>query len=488
MTGPIVDVHCHNFNADDLPVQGFVRHVALHDSVISPAVAGLLDVIVQGGAPGYAEEKPRLDALLGAGGFSGELEGAVAAPPTADPLGQLEREVDTELLDLQARNPDLALRAAQDLAADDVRAAVGEEEGPIDLARSLRRGVKWAKLFTKSRLDLTGVLTSTYPEVELFCPMLVDLGAALGDSAKTTIRQQVILQEKISRLSMLRLLPWPSSARIHPFVGFDPRHEVRSRRVGDIETPLDVAKDAVHRFGFVGVKVYPPMGFRPINNVPVGDVTATEAAELNDVLADLYTWCETEQVPITAHCNDTNYASTTYEDAGLAGPAGWIEVLEKYPGLHLNLGHFGGANKVEQSDAWIYQIAEAAAPNNFLFADTGNHKIYDRAVSQPYLNRLQKMFGATQCETMRKRLMYGTDWFMLAIYPDWEKYLPTYRDLYRAKFDEAATDAFLGGNALCFLGFGDPRNQNNRRLWQRYKKYAPNQMPDWLCRPTPDSI
>ncbi|WP_185445123.1 amidohydrolase family protein [Kribbella qitaiheensis] len=487
MTTPIVDVHCHNFNADDLPVRGFVQHVALHDSVISPAVAGLLDVIVQQGAPGYAEEKPRLDSLLGSSTFDDALEGVLPAPPTVDPLDQLEREVDAELVELQARNPELAFRAAQDLAADDVRAA-GDEEGPIDLARALRRGVKWAKLFTKSRLDLAGVLTSTYPDVDLFCPMLVDLGAALGDSAKTTIRQQVILQEKISRLSMLGLLPWRTGARIHPFVGFDPRHEVRARRARDIETPLDVAKDAVHRFGFVGVKVYPPMGFRPINNVPVGDVNAAEAAELNEVLADLYSWCETEQVPITAHCNNSQYASTAYEQAGLAGPGGWIEALEKYEGLHLNLGHFGGANPAEQQSAWIYQIAAAATRFDFLFADTGNHKIYDKGISQPYLNRLQKMFSDNTTRTMQRRLMYGTDWFMLAIYPDWEKFLSTYRDLYRAKFDAAATDAFLGGNALRFLGFGDPTNKNNRRLWQRYQTYAPNQLPDWLAEPTPETV
>jgi predicted TIM-barrel fold metal-dependent hydrolase len=486
MTGPIVDIHCHNFNADDLPVRGFVQHVALHDSAISPAVAALLDVIVQRGAPGYAEEKARLDALLGSSTFDDALEGVVPAMPVVDPLEQLEREVDAELLALKVRNPELAFRAAQDLAAEDARAAGGEEEGLIDLGRSLRRGVKWAKLFTKSRLDLAAVLTSTYPEVDLFCPMLVDLGAALGDSAKTTIRQQVILQEKISRLSMLGLLPWRTDARIHPFVGFDPRHEVRSRRAGDIETPLDVAKDAVHRFGFVGVKVYPPMGFRPINNVQVGEVSAAEAAELNEVLADLYAWCEAEQVPITAHCNNSNYASTVYEDAGLAGPAGWIEVLDKYEGLHLNLGHFGGAHAVEQAGAWIYQIAAAAVPANFLFADTGNHKIYDKAVAQPYLNRLQQVFRQTG--TMQQRLMYGTDWFMLAIFPDWEKFLSTYRDLYRAKFDEAETDAFLGGNALRFLGFGDPANENNRRLWQRYQTYAPNQVPGWLAEPTPDSI
>jgi len=483
MTAPIVDIHCHTFNADDLPVQGFIQHVALHDADFSPAVARLLDVIVQAGAPGYAVEKARLDALLGTGSFDDALEGVVAVvPPTVDPLDQLEREVDAELLDLQLRNPELVLRASRDIALRDAHDS-GTEEGLLDLGSALRRGVKWARMFTKSRLDLTGVLTRSYPEVDLFCPIIVDLGTSLGVKAPTTIRQQVILQEKISRLSMLGRLPWSTTARIHPFVGFDPRHEVRARWAHDIETPLDVAKDAVQRFGFVGIKVYPPMGFRPINNTSVGDVTAAEAKELDTVLAELYSWCETEHVPITTHCNDSQYASPSYKDAGLAAPRGWAEVLERYGGLHLNLGHFGGANSRETSTAWIYQIAVAAGRFGFLFADVGNHRIYDQSLSKLYIDRLHEIFADDATKVMRGRLMYGTDWFMLAGNPDWESFMTTYRRLYHARFGASATADFMGGNALRFLGFGDRDNRNNRRLWQRYQTYAPQRTPDWLGKP-----
>ncbi|GAA1553078.1 hypothetical protein GCM10009789_03260 [Kribbella sancticallisti] len=485
MTGPVVDIHCHNFNADDLPVRGFVQHVAMHDSTMSPALAGLLDVVIQGGAPGYAAEKSRLDALLGTSIFDDGMAGVVPTPRSVDPLEQLEVEVDAAVIELQQRNPELARRAALDLAHDDARTA-RLDEGLFDLGSALRRGVKWAKLFTKSRLDLAGVLTSSYPDVDLFCPILVDLGASLGDRAKTTIRQQVILQEQISRLSMLGSLPWQTSARIHPFVGFDPRHEVRARRAHDIETPLNVAMEAVERFGFVGVKVYPPMGFRPINNTAVGDMTAAEAAALDEVLDEFYQWCVAEHVPITAHCNDSQYASTAYQKAGLAGPGGWIEVLEKYDGLHLNLGHFGGANPAEKSDAWIWQIAAATARFEFLFADVGNHKIYDSKLSKPYLNRLHKMFEDEPTKAMQDRLMYGSDWFMLALHPEWEKFLPTYRDLYREKLGTSLTEGFMGGNALRFLGFGDRDNKNNRRLWRRYRKYAPARIPDWLPEPASD--
>ncbi|MGW6281326.1 amidohydrolase family protein [Kribbella sp. NPDC055071] len=476
---PVVDVHCHNFNADDLPVRGFVRHVGLHDSLVSPAVAALLDTIVQKGAPGFAEEKPRLDALLGGSTFGDGLEGLEPAERVVDPRDQLRLEVDAELTELMQRTPDLVRRAADDLADTEA----GLDEGLFDITKAVRRAVTWAKLFTKSRLDLTGVLTSTYPDVDLFCPMLVDLGTALGDTAKTTIREQVILQEQISRLSMLGRLPWPTTARIHPFVGFDPRHEVRARQAGDIDTPLAIVQDAVTRFGFVGVKLYPPMGFRPLNNVAVGDVTADEAKALNEVLDEFYTWCEAEQVPITAHCNNSQYASRAYETAGLAGPGGWIDVLGRYSGLHVNLGHFGGARAVEDPDGWIWQIANAAARFDFLYADVGDHKIHDSALSGPYLDRLHEMFGRPATTVMRQRLMYGTDWFMLAVYPAWESFLTTYRDLYREKLGAGPADDFMGANALRFLGFGDPGNKNNRRLWDRYERYAPGRTPDWLARP-----
>src|SRR6476660_7318050 len=36
-----VDIHCHMFNAADIPVNGFIHHVALHDGLMSGALADL---------------------------------------------------------------------------------------------------------------------------------------------------------------------------------------------------------------------------------------------------------------------------------------------------------------------------------------------------------------------------------------------------------------------------------------------------------------
>jgi hypothetical protein len=92
------------------------------------------------------------------------------------------------------------------------------------------------------------------------------------------------------------------------------------------------------------------------------------------------------------------------------------------------------------------------------------------------------MFGEEGTSEMRSRLMYGSDWFMLAILPEHERFLAHYRSLYDETMgDPAATAEFMGGAALRFLGFDDPGNRNRRRLRARYERYAPDRVPSWLA-------
>src|SRR5690242_21630410 len=80
-----VDIHCHMFNATDIPVNGFIHHVALHDDLISGALADLATRLVSG-APGYAADKARLSGILGAAPHAAAAAAAPAGPgaPGAD--------------------------------------------------------------------------------------------------------------------------------------------------------------------------------------------------------------------------------------------------------------------------------------------------------------------------------------------------------------------------------------------------------------------
>jgi predicted TIM-barrel fold metal-dependent hydrolase len=337
------------------------------------------------------------------------------------------------------------------------------------------------------RVDVTGHLVGNFgaDEVDLFTPMLVDLGMGLGDVEKTTLSQQVALQEKISRLSMQGRLPVPTNARVHPFVGFDPRRELRSRKLGDIVTPLEVLQRAVLRYGFVGVKMYPPMGFTPTSNTPTSEIeTEADAAAIDGILEELYTWCAAEHVPITVHCNASNDAADEYRL--FSRPSLWAKVLKQHPDLHLNLGHFGGTSEKGKAREWAVQIARLANDFPHLYADVGCHRIDKREVAAAYQAKLTAILGAEETRGMRQRLMYGSDWFMLALAPKNDQFLKAYRKLYAAAVDNdrSSLRRFLGGAALDFLGFSAKArregNKNGARLLARYAEHAPDRVPGWL--------
>jgi predicted TIM-barrel fold metal-dependent hydrolase len=482
----IVDVHCHNFNGDDLPVRGFIHRVQFDDAALAADLADAADYLVQKAAPGYKREKKKLDRLLGEQVFETTFE-TTTPVKVVDIDEELDSEVDEALTELEAANPALLRRIGMSLATDgDIPEEEAGLEGITDWYSAARRGIRWVKLFAKYRLDITRALIKNFDDrVDLFVPMTVDLGMGLQDTAETSMREQVELQEKISRLSMRGLIPGGGRAQVHPFIGFDPRRDLRTRMSEDIESALDIVRMAVERYGFIGVKLYPPMGWRPLGNRRTIDMTAAEGSQVDEILREFYDWCQQQQVPITAHSNTSNEAHQSYRD--MSSPDNWKLVLEEFPNLRLNLGHFGGARIAEPLDGWPWKIAQLANHYDHLYADVGNHRVDKQELLEAYLNRLEEMFAAPATAKMQERLMYGSDWYMLAILPDHHKFLTSYGNAYRSKFTEEATDAFLGGTALTFLGFDDETNLNTQRLRARYERFAPERTPGWLAgSPTSD--
>ncbi len=473
---PIVDIHCHTFNADDLPVRGFVQKVAFDDHALTDDIARLVDLIIQGAAPGYREEKKRLDELLAP---TGGPE-AFRVPLTS---AQLEAEVDLTLAELEQSAPELLRRVGyevSDVTLPDPAEAGEVPEGLFDWFSAAKRAVRWAKLFGKQRLDLTVALLSNFDSrIDLYTPLTVDLGMGLEDTAKTTISEQLELHEKISRLSMRDRLPGGVRGHVHGFVGFDPRRELRALRAGDIEMPLAVVRSAVEDYGMIGIKLYPPMGFRPLGNAAPPAVP--DGAALDEILDELYAWCVEAQVPITAHCNTSNYAHESF--LSFASPDNWDVALAAFTELRVNLGHFGGARADESPDGWPWKAAMLAAKRDHVYADVGNHKVYDDTIRTAYFDMLQSMFTTPATAIMSDRLMFGSDWYMLASHKEHDEFLNRYEEHYRNAFGDQRAEAFLGGNALRFLGFDDPTNENNRRLRARYERFAPDNLPTWLASP-----
>jgi predicted TIM-barrel fold metal-dependent hydrolase len=469
----VVDVHCHTFNGDDLPIAGFVHRVLLHNLGVLRLVSRVLDLVGQAGTPGYEAERSRLDRLLGY-----EAPGLAPAAFVGEP--SFDEVVDQTYRTIRTENPELLVEAERDLAAMEGAPAPGPAAlSPIGGFLAAKRAIAWAVLLRRSRLDITRRLLATYPEVDLFTPMTVDMAVGLRDQPEVTLLQQLELHEKISRLGMVGRLRDGAPAHVHPFVGFDPRSEYRSRKAGDVLSALEIVQLAVQRFGFIGVKLYPPMGFRPTGNVPNSEMDAEQASAVDSILEELYTWCEREDVPVTAHCSASNEARRDYRL--FSSPELWGKVLAAHPGLRLNLGHFGGASEdpADPAARWPAEIAVLANQRPHIYADTGNHRIDDDEIATSYFAKLHRLFEAIETARIKDRLMYGSDWLMLALLPRSEGFLHTYRDLYDKHFGAEATSRFMGGTALEFLGLSDPTNKNRLRLVDRYSAVRAA-LPPWL--------
>ncbi|MGA3085578.1 MAG: amidohydrolase family protein [Thermodesulfobacteriota bacterium] len=231
--------------------------------------------------------------------------------------------------------------------------------------------------------------------------------------------------------------------KVFPFLSVDPR------RPNILETvKQQVGSDKI----FLGIKLYPPIGFSPTDPVLMG-------------ANNLYAYCQDKGIPITAHCSNGGFA--TYADKvivsghiydrntgqvkevnqetiefqhhffsetkeaieeranTLNNPRIWELVVKKYPGLYLNLAHLGG-----NSDDWREVILSMMKNENNLYSDLACH-------SDPVL--LQKIqaeiYNNGPSSQAKGRIMYGSDYYILMLFADdLDGYLKSFKTIFAGDF------------------------------------------------------
>jgi predicted TIM-barrel fold metal-dependent hydrolase len=463
----VVDVHCHIFNASDLPITGFIartipglselsRSVTPVPEQVLRKVVGTIHGWLNAEAPSADAELPLLRAALANWPDAGQTIGPV--PPLALPRALLDR---------------LGDQIATLLGLD----AGGFGDGFVRLAETLH-------LVGHARARIAASLALTYPSVSLFTPLLVDYDAWSDDHAQSPLAAQVPVQELISQLS-IRGRIGRGDARFHPFIAFDPL------RAG----ALAIVRDAVERAGFVGVKLYPPVGFLPLGNAGFSPDAARGQA-LDQALRGLYATCEAEEIPITAHASPANEFALGYGQ--LAAPERWAPVLREFPNLRLNFGHFGhetgvgsgaqGVNDdvtdgVEARHAWMRQAAELIEEHAHVYADLSSSPlIYDAAYASRFGAHLQAL--CARFRRLPSRLMYGSDWWLNRFEPGAATAVAVFQRRLEDWLGPGGRDAVMGRNALRFLGLLDQDdrlalgNRNHQRLRAFYGAAPP---PAWLA-------
>lgn len=446
--------------------------------------------------------------------------------------------------------PEWWVRLAAPLLFTIIESAIrGESRGLlVDLVKNLAFAYtgagyrRWADILSLGDMgEITRQMIDTFKEdqIGLSVPLMVDFEYWFKPSKKHPIVEQID--------PMYRDVVLPFKGRIHPFAPFDPARELAYRAKlpapGDPDggprekySSLEMAKEAVRNKGFIGVKVYNTLGYRPLGNADVDPHRRSifernglkrymqfTGEQFDEVLSELYRFCQREQVPITAHCVYGGIEAYPGASFDFGAPRYWRAVLDRFPGLHVNLAHFGWSRPEEYSSApssvflergwhaiqrrmagvpgpapdssaggdaevhWVREIAGMLAEYPNLYTDVSHHGVTE----EKNIPKFHAAYAA-MCRdfpgVIQKKLLFGIDWHVIARVDNYEAFLQRYRQVLEEGkvFNPKEMRDFLGGNALRFMGLLPPSRKDKGRWsknWKRLKSfYRKNRIrpPKWF--------
>ena len=492
---PVIDAHCHVFNASDLSVSGFLRLVIINTDegglieILDPLVAFLASLVRS--APSAEKEHRWLDEHI-------SIQNEFLHNPR---IIALERDLEAEELEndefvssVENAVEKLTLSTAPDDQAllNHILEDKGDEDihletltlnfdGTRKITTRLLRGVgdvgryvRWVRLLKRYRWQILAKLMKTYSEdhgcVDLFTPALVDFQYWLSDPPKTRLQSQYELMSRISRLV---------APRMHPLAAFDPWRE--SLFPGGDDGSLKWVQLAVLEWGFIGVKLYPPMGFAPLGNdeldfTRIGQSDSKKFGErLDEIMRSFFQWTVEHDVPIMAHAGDSNESKKDFGKR--AGPEFWEKALKEFPTLKVNLAHFGGHEELENPKGWPAQFIKLMNDYENVYADLGH---FESILSDEDAESILESLGNLILDNpiLKERLMFGTDWSMIARLKNADNYFEKMLEGLASRFNDDVIGNIMGRNATKFFGLGG-YGKNTDRLRIFYDRHRIPR-PHWL--------
>lgn len=488
---PLIDAHCHVFNVTDLAATRFAYVVLLghySSEVKSDPHGGLVEKLIRlaikmlaSGVPTAEEEARLLGVPLPP---SAAVTATAPGPPARANMAQIDdvrRQIQRE-----APGADSGIAAT---AANKLCEARGARR-----ATSLETILEWAGELRDSRSRLADRLARYHRDSlfapQLLCPALVDYSCWLGETLQSPLPDQV----KAMRGVALR----PAGPAVHAYVPFDPlRDAMFRRRIPGPDgqwDPIALVRQALVEDGCIGVKLYPPMGFRPAGNQASGQRYPRHIVdlfggvdelgrEIDSSLDHLWAVCRELDAPIMAHAANSVDAGPNY--GSRADPAFWAPVFNPAWRQRIMLGHFGRFTTMSAEEpqpqvcpqnipferTWEAVFARHVErnPESLVFADISYLsevlRSRDRDRIAPHIRRYRDY------DPGYRHLVFGSDWIMTGIergFDDRPGYARRVADfLLHCGLSEEELGGVMHGNAVRFLGLG-ANDANRRRLVDFY--------------------
>jgi predicted TIM-barrel fold metal-dependent hydrolase len=503
----VIDAHCHIFNVEDVPAAAFLKGpVALdHPEIIANLIrlmADLLAAIAYLIAPSARQEMWLLadyaakhHALLrsrspgAAGALIDELldsqrikfSASFSAVARDSAFAKSYRE-SLEEYDTLNRGPEGIFRGreansdplSQDAIYDVLRSSsiyTTSNRSSFNPRQLLLFGFTLTSPRFFNLITMQRTFSGDYgvPAIDIFCPSMLDLDCWLGcGSTATSQTDQMLLLEQIALAS---------GGTVLPFVAYNPQTDIDKNNAS-----YDRVVEAITKRGFIGVKIYPPMGYLAYDNVstsrPDGCPLLPNAYEIDCKLRRLYEWCVANNVPVMGHTSHS-FGGTSDKD-GCASPFGWQQAVAAFDGLRVQAGHFGGDSTYALDNKWAAQyVSTMALPQaRNLYADLSNLDQLFVAGSDVRCN-IDPLFrvrlSAATNETASRRIIYGSDWYLTQLSNASDVYVARMSDyLYGIGRDNCTPELrawVFGQNAVSLYGLVPGPVDGKETNWDRLARY-----------------
>lgn len=513
-----IDVHTHIFNARDLQVKAFIGEVFAESVDDSPALKRFLKKLAPWIAryghmksPGVSKELLYLSKLSTAKPalFSPQIRTA-----KFEDLDRDQREFLTELATQLNNDPQLARdyeelkpavteNALKSLVAPlrktDARtlfSLLQLEQTTLPGRVSTDKGRVTIDSYEKLKISPRGVLSflaaltgyrtanllSIIDRYNLDCAvaLMVDYDWPLAKGKKPA-PTPVSIPEQIALMSKIALAV---GGKLLPFTAYCPW-----RNVMENGKSLQWVKLAMEVHGFVGVKIYPPMGFYPIGNGIPGnelshwpgntrDEKRAFGAKLDTRLDDFFDYCVKNDIPVLTHTSHSNGVDAASNER--AGPKQWKPRLERHKDLRVCFGHGGGDTQWALKDdyKWNSGFLDLVVEYDNAYLDFG---FYDSFLLPKMDEQKFRIIVRRLLEEGKDKVLYGSDVSMLLMTGS----SAMYREKVETGIASLGVSAdlitnFLGNNAAAYLGFTGtaPRLKSYKDFFAKNGARS----PDWLLK------
>jgi predicted TIM-barrel fold metal-dependent hydrolase len=430
-----IDIHTHVFTLHSILSREAIRVVTqrLEDTgfvpdVLAEAIGGLLHEQLE--KPEYLDERRLLRKLLQ------KLTGI-------DSFNEVvENQFSNDLISIQLNQDldDLAADALSDIITRvlDAYAGGGVPGKILDVIEALRLSMQ------ATITDIADDLLRHMDDDGIIVSLMLHI---FGAPETAQDRQRYMSQINGAAEAALQ-----RPGRILPFFGVHPE------RPGHLEE----LKNAIENKGFVGVKLYPSLGY------------SVDSDEMRLV----YEYSIEKDLPVLLHCGHGGFYRTE-DQIQLCDPAQWANVLADFDGLRVCFAHFGGWEALAKRYCLEENLPPEADPE-----DNWGKKIYDFMLTYPNVytdlakhvtmfenDADEEMYFDTMRELIAdpaigKRLLFGTDAWLLRLDMPVEEYWDLWRNAAGTAWDDITIDA-----PRAFLGFEGDSPADWRGKLTRYVGY-----------------